>query len=201
MNKKEELFFLIKSLSPSEKRYFTMFANRIAKGSNYVRLFEVIEAQDIYDEKAIKSTFKGEKFIRQLHVTKSYLRTMILKSLRNYHDELSKDAEVKDLLRNVEILFNKELYVHAQTELDRAYSLAMKFELNMNLVEILNWQQKMSQTRSPHDYHSFRQILSRQEASIKKVENINRYTQLIVDVSQAIVEGRDEVTPHENLLD
>ena len=75
MVKKNELFILIKSLSKSEKRYFRLFCSRESSGSNYTRLFDSIDSQKEYDEKAIKKVFKGEKFIHQLHVTKKLFRT------------------------------------------------------------------------------------------------------------------------------
>lgn len=120
MIKKEQLFILIKSLSKAEKRYFRLACRQAETASNYLKLFDAMDAQEEYDEKAIRKKFKKETFCNQLHVTKSYLRQFILKSLRNFHTKISKDAELKDALRNVEILFHKELYPLCYGELKKA---------------------------------------------------------------------------------
>ena len=185
MTKKEALFVLIKSLSRNEKRYFKLFCRRETSGENYLKLFEAIDKQNIYDEKRIKEKFKKEKFVRQLHVTKNYLQKMILKSLRNFHSGLSKDAELKELLRNIEILYNKELYTHCLTELKKADAIARKYEINSGLIEVQNWQRKLQQTIHPHHYKAFQQVLTGQAEAISCLQNSNRYWQLAVGLSMA----------------
>ena len=64
MAKKGELFLLIKSLSRTEKRYFRMFANMNKGSANYLRLFDAIDKQEVYDEKTIKEEFQGETFVK-----------------------------------------------------------------------------------------------------------------------------------------
>ena len=52
MKATNELFDLIKSLSPSEKRAFKIFASRHVLGeeNSYVLLFEAIDNLEVYDE-------------------------------------------------------------------------------------------------------------------------------------------------------
>src|SRR5574343_228621 len=111
MKPSDELFLLIKSLKQTEKRYFKIYASKhvIGDKNNYVRLFEVIDKQNEFDEEKIKKVFTGSNFIKQLHVAKNYLYKLILKSLRNYHSEISPDAELKNMLMDVEILYEKAL--------------------------------------------------------------------------------------------
>ena len=75
MKHPEDLFNLIQTLTPSEKRYFKLFAGQHEKGkkSNSVHLFEAIEKKRVYDEDVIKKNLKGKVFVKQLHVTKNYL--------------------------------------------------------------------------------------------------------------------------------
>lgn len=148
MAKKEQLFSLIHSLNQAEKRYFKIFCFSQKVNNNYLKLFEVLVKQGNYDEAKIRKKFKGERFLKQLHVTKNYLYQLILKSLRNYHSTISSDAEIKSLLRNVEILFNKELYEVSFSELKKAEKLARRFENQTALLEILNWKKKFLLTKS-----------------------------------------------------
>ena len=200
MVKKEELFVLIKSLSRSEKRYFHLFCTREASGKNYRKLFEAINRQEAYDERAIKEQFKDEIFVRQLHVTKNYLRKLILKSLRNFHAGISRDAELKDTLRNIETLYNKELFTHCRRELKRAEVIARKYELTAGLVEVQSWKRKLEQAMHPDNYGAFKEALTEQEKAIEILQNSNAYWQLSVDMAANGMGGRKGILRNENLL-
>ena len=201
MLQKEALFILIKSLSKSEKRYFRLFCTREASGSIYLQLFDCIEKQSQYDEKAIKAIFKNEVFIRQLHVTKNYLRKLILKSLRNFHAGISKDAELKDILRNIEILYNKELFAHCETQLKSAERIADKYELLSGQLEIINWKRKLEQTRRPGHYTALSQMLQLQDTALKKLRNNLNYWQVAVAYSASIFQNSDSYPKNNSPLD
>ncbi|HKK39540.1 MAG TPA: hypothetical protein VJ949_08985, partial [Cryomorphaceae bacterium] len=53
---------LIHSMTPAEKRYFKLYAERHSGNSknNYHLLFQAIEDQDEYDEESILKRFKGD---------------------------------------------------------------------------------------------------------------------------------------------
>ena len=180
---KGELYQLIRSLSKSEKRYFRLFCTRESSGRNYLELFDMMDSQEVYDEDAIRKKFASRKFVQQLHVTKNYLRKLILKSLRNFHAGLSKDAELKDTLRNIEILYNKELYAQCETELKRAEALARHYELLTGMVDVKSWKRKLEQVMHPHNYKTFHATLREQEDTIGWIQNTNHYWQLAVEVS------------------
>ncbi|OJJ20501.1 hypothetical protein BKI52_18770 [marine bacterium AO1-C] len=181
MSKKQHLFLLIKSLSKAEKRYFKLFvANQKgsgAKNNNYLRLFDAIDQQEAYDEQAIKQKFAGQTFIKQLHVTKNYLNQLILKSLRNFHTKLSKEAELRDLLRDVEILFHKELYDQCRNTLDKAYQLATTYERLPALIEINDWKRRLCLATSlsintqPH----LDALVNENKAIVSKLDHLNHY--------------------------
>ena len=199
MPRKQLLFDLVQSLSRSEKRYFKLFCAQSGAAANYLRLFDAMEKQEAYDEQALKKKFAGETFIRQLHVTKHYLRNLILKSLRNFHAHISKDAELKDILRNVEILFHKELYPCCQDELQKARTLAENYELYSSLVDIDTWQRKVDQAIKPNDYEVFLHSMSRQQRSIEMLNNTNRYWQFTIRSSQNTL-SRSSVLDEDDLL-
>ena len=196
MTIKESLFVLIKSLSKSEKRYFHLFCTREASGNNYLRLFDAIDAQSVYDEQLIRKQFKNEKFITQLHVTKNYLRKLIFKSLRNFHENISKDAELKNVLRNIEILYNKELFTQCESQLKVALRLANKYELLTGLLEIENWLRKLEQTQRPGNYEVLTEVLDDQDKTLTKLRNNLDYWQLAVQISNNMF--RDQNIPIKN---
>ena len=108
MKKNEELFFLIKSLSKSEKRYFKVSIPH-TENAEYLQLFDAIDRQKTFDEEAIKSQFMDKAFVNQLTTIKNYLKNKIFQSLRSFHSKLSVNTELLDIIRNVEILYHKGL--------------------------------------------------------------------------------------------
>ena len=186
MTKKESLHSLIHSLTRNEKRYFKVFCKASGKGQNYLKLFEAIEKQETYDETAIRKKFQGASFLRQLHVTKNYLRTSILKSLRNFHSANSKEIELKELLQNMEILFNKELFRHCEQELKKADQIAKDYELLPGQLEVENWKRKLIQAQTPHNRTAIADTLANRTQIINQMSNLTDYWKLAVEVSGAM---------------
>ncbi len=78
------LFRLIKSLTPSEKRYFKVYAKQ-KKGKHSVQLFEAIDKQKVYNEKAIKQKFAEARFVKHFPMVKNRLKKILLESLTEMH--------------------------------------------------------------------------------------------------------------------
>jgi hypothetical protein len=200
MAKDDALFSLIQSLSRSEKRYFRLFTDRDRNYNNYLKLFDAMEAQSSYDQDEIKEKFKAETFVKQLHVTKAYLRKLIYKSSRSFYSKESTTVEVRNYLINVEFLYSKELYAHCTKELKKAEKLALKFELFNYQMEILDWNRKLEQQVNPHNYEAFKSILNRQKSVLEKMHNQNAYLQVIVDVSSSMGSNSQKAVNNEGLL-
>ncbi|MDN5212647.1 hypothetical protein QQ020_11345 [Fulvivirgaceae bacterium BMA12] len=184
MNKKGNLFFLIKSLNQSEKRYFKLFCSTINVESNYIKLFEAIDKQEVYDEKKLRQIFSSEVFTRQLHVTKIYLSQLILKSLRNYHHKISKTAELADLTRDIEILFSKELFDQCYFTIEKAQKLAISYEKFALLTEILNWKRKLYLARFGANAARLQEIDDLAADGLRKLQSIQQYWSMTTNLSQ-----------------
>ncbi|MEX1239931.1 MAG: hypothetical protein WEB30_09440 [Cyclobacteriaceae bacterium] len=186
MRKKNRLFDLIKSLSPAEKRYFrhSLTTTPGSDNPNFLRLFDAIDKMDSYEETRLKSKFKGERFTKQLHVTKIYLHDTILKSLRSFHANASSSLMIKDLLKNIEICFNKELYNHCALEIQKAEKIAFRIEDDISLLEILNWKRKLAQTQSPQNLE-LREIISNQKTSLQRLYKLHKLWELMVGLDNS----------------
>ncbi len=176
MKKNEELFYLIKSLSKSEKRHFKLSAQG-NESAEYLLLFDAIEGQKTYDEKAIKEQFKDKTFIHQLTTIKNYLKNRILQSLRNYHSKISRNAELIDIIRNVEILYHKGQYPICESELKRAEKKATNYQQDLLLFQIYDWKRKVHQVLYPQDMETIKTITERQKNTLKFT---NEYIDLIL---------------------
>lgn len=135
----EQLFFLIQSLTKSEKRYFYQFAQRHVKGqrNNYLKLFEAISKQKSYDERALKKLFKKEKFVAYFPVAKRYLYQQITESLHQFHLAGSAKASARRNLDIVEILLEKKLYQQAQKLLERTKAKIKQYEFTSLMPDCL----------------------------------------------------------------
>jgi len=177
MIKSEQLFYLIKSLNKAEKRYFKLFATSSNENNNYLLLFDAIDKQDIYDENAIKEKFHNKTFVNQLHVTKNYLNQLILKSLRNFHSSISKDAEIKDLLRDIEILLKKELFQQCTQIIEKALKLATLYEKWPDVLNLLDIKRRLllNTKGSSQATNDLKQINDLELKALLKIEHISMY--------------------------
>jgi len=155
----DELHKLVKSLSQSEKRFFKIYASRhvIGEGNNYVRLFDAIALQKNYDEKALKAKFSGEPFMKRFAAVKNYLHLLIIKSMRNFHAGSTIDVELKEMLIDIDFLYQKGLYRQCEKLHRKAEKLAVETDKKTRLLEILEWKAKLMQVRNrdsePERFH------------------------------------------------
>src|SRR5438105_3470146 len=105
----DHLFSLITSLSPSEKRYFSIYAARhtVGKQNNSARMFKKLEALKVYDEKKFLEKNKKEGFARHYRFNKHFLYKLILQSLHAFHAGKTGEAEVREQLHYIDILTEK----------------------------------------------------------------------------------------------
>ena len=179
----DDLFQLIKSLDQSEKRYFKVFATMHIKdveSNKYVKLFDAIDSQSEYDENQIRKQFPKEKFLNQLHVAKNYLYNTILKSLRLYYSEKSKVNELMDLLRDVQILFDKSLFKQCRKHLERAKKIAYTYEKHAQILAILDWEKILARTSAYAgiEEKELMKYYSEHKKATENLNNINEYWNL-----------------------
>ena len=131
MKRKDDLFRLIQSMSKSEKRYFTLDAQKTGKtDAKYLELFKAISNMDKYEEIALK------RLSNHLSVDKAYLYEAILRSMRDYHSKKSRSAQIKEKLIDAKYLFERELYELCQERLDEATVLAKEIGDHLSLLMI-----------------------------------------------------------------
>ena len=175
---KNDLFLLIKSLTKQEKRYFKLHSSlhTIGESNNYVRLFDAIEGQKIYDEKEIKQRFKNETFVKQLSVIKNRLREAVLKSLNAYYSGASIDDRIRNKLHSVEILFQKGLFKECLAMLDTIKEIARLHEKDKALLEILQWERLIKgRYQPPTDEKDAIEIAEEEKAILKRILNLSNF--------------------------
>lgn len=167
MKPREDLFELIKAMTPSEKRYFRLSATATGKDKSvYMKLFDAIAAMESYDEPQLKRKFSKEKFIRQLWVAKNYLYEVILKSLVQTARESSVAAEMYSEIVAAEILYNKGLWEQCLRQTEKTERKALRHEHFMIMEQLLEW--KMKVLHHEHDLEGIIRLLAAQRTWIQK---------------------------------
>ncbi|HRG90027.1 MAG TPA: hypothetical protein PLW44_13470 [Chitinophagales bacterium] len=119
-----ELFDLIHSLSPEEKGYYKKFSKRhIPNGSNYLKLFDAIAAQDAFEEATLRARFKNYT------VMKVYLKDFITDSLLLYYKNKHPHVNLLSQVQKVHILLVKGQYTEAVRILKKTLVQSRKLEL------------------------------------------------------------------------
>lgn len=89
---------------------------------DYIRLFEKLDKMESFDETELK-----RMRLRNLSYTKNYLFQFILKSLDHYDEEKEQDPQYG--IRNVERLYERQMYDSALKHADKLEELAQEREL------------------------------------------------------------------------
>ncbi|MBA3706480.1 MAG: hypothetical protein H0W84_11475 [Bacteroidetes bacterium] len=134
-----DLYELIKSLSGNEKSYIKKKSGNFSSNDKiYLKLFDAINKYGT-NEKKIQSTLK----IKGISKAKNYLYEIILKSLRSYYKDISVNTNLTDMLRDIEILYKKALFVQCSKLLDRAKKIAEKENKSIMLLQIFEMEYKL----------------------------------------------------------
>jgi len=164
----DNLFTLIKSLSSSEKRQFSLYVGRIGVNSDskFLNLFKVMAKQSQYNEKLILEHTNISK--QQLSNVKAHLYKQILVSLRLNPAHQSIPVQIREQLDFALILYRKGLYNQSLKLLDKVKSIALYNEEKNVAYEILEWEKIIE------SQYITRSIQNRAESLIKQTEKLSR---------------------------
>lgn len=161
------LFKLIKTLQKSEKRFFRLYAGRHVKGSNHsILLFDAIEKQKEYDEKALKKKFQGTTLSKHFAFNKQYLYKLVLKALHQYSAHTSVVEMIKEQTHYIKILYDRRLLDACDKLIDKTLALAKKHETYPELLRLWEWKMEIITVRLFRGYEE-KDILAI-ESGIKK---------------------------------
>lgn len=177
MKPSNELFDLIKTLSKSEKRFFKLNSSLQSGDKNYLKLFNYIDKQNKYNEDELKKYFSGEKFIKHLPSEKNHLYKLILKSLRNFYADQSVKSQLKQEIKNVEVLYKKALYKECAKFVKRAKKIAIEYEKFYYLFELINWEKKLMEEEFESGYfkQNLDELIDEETEVIEKLRNLAEY--------------------------
>jgi len=176
MKASDNLFQLIKSLTPSEKRYFKIFSTKhvIGDENNYIRLFEAIELQQVYNEREIKDQFKKERFINRLPFEKNYLYAQVIKSLIAFGSN-SVNRQLRDNQETIALLYDKGLLEQCEKLIHKTKRIANAYEKFSVLLELLDWEKRVTQKLGINMELVLSSISSERESILDQLQNLSQY--------------------------
>ncbi len=190
MKPSNELFDLIKSLTKSEKRFFKLQSSLQGGDKNYVRIFDLIDGMEVYDEEEVKSVFKNETFIKHLPSEKNHLYKLILKALRGYYGENSISSFLQQEIKNIEILYNKGLFYECSKFLQRAKKIASKHDRFYYWFELLHWEKTLLEDEFEDGrFVDLEQLIQEEQDVISKLRNLAEYHVLYSKINHVFRSG------------
>lgn len=176
---------LIRSMKPSEKRYFKLSVqvDNTSKNPKFLQLFNQIEGQNVYDEVKLERD-AGYLTKGQLSNLKASLYGKILTSLKYYNMSTSPDMQTRELVDHAQLLFDRSLYQQCDSLLSKAFKLARKTgNLELQLV-ILKWQKNViSQTVGHGNMQKVNAIIEQVKSVNNRISNIYTFTNLQLKIN------------------
>jgi hypothetical protein len=197
----DDIFLLINSLSTAEKRFFKHFAamGNAKKEITYVRLFDAIENQKSFDEKKLLKKVKNIPS-SQLPNQKKYLYNLILESLRWFHSQKNIDAELRGLIGEIEILYDKRLMTQCARLVKKAKKMALQSERHRLLSEVLLWEETLQteNAQTGKTVENENAVFEESKECLKQIESITDYKQLLTNLLHPFRHGGMLRTGNEN---
>ena len=177
MKPSTELHSLIKSLTKSEKRFFKLNSSLQVGDKNYLKIFDFVEKQKKYNEQELKDYFKKETFIKHLPSEKNHLYRLILKSLRAYYSEQSVSSQLKQEIKNIDILSRKALYKECSKFVKRAKKLAEEYEKFYYWFELINWEKRLLEEAYESGVFTANldELIQEEQGVVDKLRNLAEY--------------------------
>jgi hypothetical protein len=195
--KSDKLFELVNSMSMSEKRYFKIFAGRHSSGekSNYEKLFEVLEKMDVYDPESLQAGLKKQEVsTRYLSSDKNYLYNLILRSLSAFHWGKTPSLQVKEMLHQINILYERGMPEHCLRLLKKARNLAESQQLYSLLPEIEHYEYRSASLKS--DYQTVETSLKNAQLTEENLQARRDYSELhhqVLEYRRQYAKARSQV--------
>jgi hypothetical protein len=172
------LFQLIKSLEKAEKRHFKLYIKRSSANEDLkiVRLFDALDKQELYDEKALLKKLPGTEK-RQLYNLKTHLYKQILASLRLLKSTDSLDLQLNEQFDYAHILYKKGLFLQSLKILERAKEIARAHQKFYYLSQVIALEKRIE------NLHITRSIQNRADQLAVEANEVTRHIDVVARLS------------------
>ncbi len=142
MEQQDELYQLIKSLTKSEKKFFTQYVNIYEKGSSpvYLQVFNFLNEEPEYNEERLFKKFRDQAFKKNYPVTKHYLKQLIVKTMRHSELTVREDRDLTVHILDIKRLMAKGLMPMAKKMIEKLKEEAYDDEKFQDMLHLIAMQ-------------------------------------------------------------
>lgn len=179
---RDDLFELVKCLSPGEEKHFRKAAQRHVLGgqNHYAWLFEQLRASESPDWRRISEEMKERGISSPLPQLKNYLKEMLFAALRSYHSNHDIHSQLLEGLGNLGFLFEKKQFGLLGKEIRRLKALAIQYEEHHILFKIGDYERRLfKETAQKNLRDGIEAILEEQRGFALDFSNRMEYVHLL----------------------
>lgn len=197
MTPKLDLYELINALNEGEVKTFRKEILKRKGKHTYLKLFDAIREQEVYDEDKLKLDFAGEKTLNNFSIAKKNLYEKLLDVLCQlpYHQTI--ETQFDRFRQQIAILIKKSLYKQAMDRVGKAIAVADKLEAFKKVLDLNDLQREIARNYLPPDEYlemlsklKHRDIYLRElEDNLSQLKNIFNTTSIAQKVPKAIRES------------
>jgi hypothetical protein len=179
----KDLFYLIHSLTSSEKRYISVSLSKESRGGKniHLTLFEQINKQETYDENKL-TKLKELDFGKNLTSRKGYLFALILKKLDAFHmDSDEGENIIFRYIQHAKILLSKSLLKACMNYLAKAEALAEEREELHLLILVYQVKKRAAKLLYPSfkEYNEYvNEVIAAENDLVDKIKSLHHYVYL-----------------------
>ena len=172
MRKQDYLVHLIHVLSPSEKRYFTMFCQGQKGGEKYLKMFNQLEKASSYNSAELAKALKIKP--ENLASEKEQFEGVLLRNMRAYHEDNFVDSKMMADYLSADLLYKKGMAEYAISIATKALEKAIhheRFGLALSFTRLLSY--------SYNNLGKYEEVqgINKQEAGL--IDAMNEYLHMI----------------------
>ncbi len=137
----DELYRLIQSMSPGEKRYFS--SNFLTTDNQQTKLFHFLNQLEEYSDVAVKQRFEGQMIAKNLKVYKNQLKERLLASLAFQSAKTNPVTAMHLEMMKLRVLQDKHLLTSALRKARKGLAQTRQFGLHALQLDFLDLEHKI----------------------------------------------------------
>lgn len=189
------VFDFVKSLDRSEKGYFKKFAQRYGDkkgGQAYLLLFDLMDKAKTYDENKLKLDLSKKYKNPNLSALKKYLRDQLMKAMRNFHSGSSVRIHLMELMKDMEVLSSKGLYLQLEETYNEARKICMENNIALTQLQLnYYWQLLLIRRYTPSESDIMEPFRAEQEKLMQEYSTNLQLSRLESKITEYLVRLRN----------
>lgn len=172
------LLQLIRSMSPSEKRYFSIYAHQQGDAAHkqYLKLYLALESwpHPTLDEAAFKRLHRSKSFITHLNTHRRDLYELLLRVMRIYRAGQRPELKLSGMIQDIQLLIDKRLYEDALEIATEAIPRADTYEMFAERMQLNAFVRVLLAQPGLHTYYELQDI---EENDLKQLQHLQMLMQ------------------------